>query len=62
MARRPLVEVLCTVFLREAMPKSSARRRSLRMLAGRLMAQLPSLQEPCIVKVAFKERYWYEFD
>jgi hypothetical protein len=42
--------------------KSSARQRSLRTLAKHLMAQLPSLQRPCIVKASFKERYWYEFD
>jgi hypothetical protein len=27
-----------------------------------LMAQLLSLQEPCVVKMALKRRYQYEFD
>jgi hypothetical protein len=55
-------EVLCIDFLKGAMPKSSARQRSLHTLSEHLIAQLPSLQEPCVVKVAFKERYQYEFD
>jgi hypothetical protein len=62
LASRLLAEVLCIDFLNEAMPKSSTRQRSLHMLAEHFMAQLPSLQEPCVVKVAFKERYQYEFD
>ena len=57
-----LEEVLCIVFLKNAMPKSSARQRSLRTLAQHLMAQLPSLQGPCVVKMALKGRYQYEFD
>jgi hypothetical protein len=55
-------EVLCIDFLKETMPKSSTQQRGLRMLAQHLMAQLPSLQEPCLVKMALKERYRYEFD
>jgi hypothetical protein len=62
LASRLLEEVLCIDFLKETMPKSSTRQRSLRTLAQHLMAQLPSLQEPCVVKVALKERYQYEFD
>jgi hypothetical protein len=42
-------------FSKEAMPKSSTRQRSLHTLARHLMAQLPSLQEPCAVKVASEE-------
>ena len=57
-----LTEVLCIDSLNEAVPKSSTRQRSLRTLAEHLMAQLPSLQEPCVVKVALRERYQYEFD
>ena len=59
---RLLIGVLCIDFLKEAMPKSSARQRSLHTLSEHLIAQLPSLQESCVVKVAFKERYQYEFD
>ena len=55
-------EVLCINFIKDAMLKSSARQRGLHTLFEHLIAQLPSLQEPCIVKVALKERYWYEFD
>jgi hypothetical protein len=54
--------VLCTIFSKEAMPKSSKRQRSLHTLARHLMAQLPSLQEPCAVKVAREEGFQYEFD
>jgi hypothetical protein len=57
-----LSEVLCIDFLKEAMLESSTRQRSLHTLAEHLMVQLPSLQGPCLVKVALKERYWYEFD
>jgi hypothetical protein len=50
--------VLCTIFFfKEAMPKSSKRQRSLHMLARHLMAQLPSLQEPCAVKVVREEGF-----
>jgi hypothetical protein len=62
LASRLLAEVLCIDSLNEAVPKSSTRQRSLRTLAEHFMAQLPSLQEPCVVKVAFKRRYQYEFD
>jgi hypothetical protein len=55
-------EVLRIDFLKDAMPKSSTRQRSLLTLAQHLMAQLPSLQEPCVVKMVLKERYQYEFD
>ena len=48
-------EVLCIDFLKDAMPKTSTRQRSLRTLAQHLMAQLPSLQEPCVVKVALEK-------
>jgi hypothetical protein len=58
----PAPEVLCIDSLNKAVPKSSTRQRSLRTLAEHFMAQLPSLQEPCVVKVAFKGRYQYEFD
>jgi hypothetical protein len=54
--------VLCIDFLKEAMPKSSTSRGSLRTLARHLMAQLLPLQEPCVVKMALKRRYQYEFD
>jgi hypothetical protein len=47
---------------KEAMPKSSKGQRSLHTLARHLMAQLPSLQEPCAVKVAREEGFQYEFD
>jgi hypothetical protein len=60
--RRLPEEVPCIDFFKETMPKSSTRKRSLRTLAHHLMAQLPSLQETCIVKMALKERYQYEFD
>jgi hypothetical protein len=55
-------EVLCIDFLKDAMLKSPTRQRGLRMLAQLLMVQLPSLQEPCLVKMELKERYQYEFD
>jgi hypothetical protein len=54
--------VLCINFSKEAMPKSSKRQRSFHMLARHLMAQLPSLQEPCAVKVAREEGFQNEFD
>jgi hypothetical protein len=54
--------VLCIDFFKESMPKSSKRQRSLHTLARYLMAQLPSLQEPCVVKVAREEGFQYEFD
>jgi hypothetical protein len=57
-----LEEVLCIDFLKDAMPKSSARQRSLRKIAQHSMVQLPSLQEPFVVKMALKRRYQYEFD
>ena len=57
-----LERVLCTIFSKEAMPSPRLARGGLRMLAQHLMAQLPSLQEPCIVKVALEEKYQYEFD
>jgi hypothetical protein len=62
LANRLPEEVLYIDFLKEAMAKSSARQRILHTLSEHLIAQLPSLQEPCIVKVEFKERYQYEFD
>jgi hypothetical protein len=62
LASRLPKEVLCINFLKGAMLKSSTRQRSLRTLAQHLMVQLPSLQEPCVVKMALKERYQYEFD
>jgi hypothetical protein len=62
LASRLPEEVLCIDFLKEAMPKSSTQQRSLRTLAQHLMAQLLSLQEPCVVKMALKGRYQYEFD
>jgi hypothetical protein len=45
------------LFQKKTMLKSSKRQRSLHTLA-----QLPSLQEPCAVKMALEERYQYEFD
>jgi hypothetical protein len=57
-----LERVLCTNFSKDAMSKSSKRQRSLRTLAWHLMAQLPSLQEPCVVKMAREEGFQYEFD
>ena len=62
LANRLPEEVLCIDFLKGAMLKSLARQRSLHTLYEHLLAHLPSLQEPCVVKVAFKERYQYEFD
>jgi hypothetical protein len=62
LASRLLEKVLCTQFFKEAMPKSSKRQRSLHTLARHLMAHLPSLREPCIVKVAREEEFQYEFD
>jgi hypothetical protein len=62
LASRLPEEVLCTDFLIEAMPKTSIQQRCLRTLARHLMAQLLSLQEPCVVKMALKRRYQYEFD
>jgi hypothetical protein len=62
LANRLPEEVLCIDFLKDAMPKSSTRQRGLRTLAQLLMVQLPSLQEPYVVKMALKERYQYEFD
>jgi hypothetical protein len=62
LASRLPEEVLCIDFLKEAIPKSPTQQRSLCTLAQHLMAQLLSRPEPCVVKVAFKERYWYEFD
>jgi hypothetical protein len=53
--------VLCIDFSKESMLKSSSRQRSLHTLARHLMTQLPSLQEPCAVKVALEEGYQYEF-
>jgi hypothetical protein len=49
-------------FFQGAMLKSSNRQKTLHMLARHLMAQLPSLQEPCTVKVALEEKYQYELD
>jgi hypothetical protein len=49
-------------FFQGAMPKSLNRQRSLHTLARHLMAQLPSLQETCVVKVAREEGFQYEFD
>jgi hypothetical protein len=49
--------VLIFFFFQGAMPKSSNRQESLHTLAQHLMAQLPSLQEPCAVKVVLEERY-----
>jgi hypothetical protein len=54
--------VLCTVFSKAAMPESSKRQRRLNTLARHLIAQLPSLQEPCAVKMACGEGFQYEFD
>jgi hypothetical protein len=48
---------VCIDFLKDAMPKSSTQQRSLRTLAQHLMAQLPSLQGPCAVKMALKEDF-----
>jgi hypothetical protein len=62
LANHLLEEVLCIDFLKDAMPKSSARQRSLCTLAQHLMVQLPSSQEPCVVKVALEEGFQYEFD
>ena len=62
LARRLPEEVPCIDFLKETMLKSSTQQRSIRMLAQHLMAQLPSLQEPCVVKMALEETYQYEFD
>ena len=49
-------------FSKEAMPSPRLARGSLHTLARHLMAKLPSLQEPCAVKVVLEERYQYEFD
>jgi hypothetical protein len=49
-------------FFQRSHAKSSKRQRSLHTLARHLMAQLPSLQEPCAVKVAREEGFQYEFD
>jgi hypothetical protein len=49
-------------FFQGAMPKSLNRQKSLHTLDRHLMAQLPSLQEPCTVKVALEEKYQYKFD
>jgi hypothetical protein len=54
--------VLCTIFSKAAMLESSKRQRSLHTLARHLMAQLPSLQEPCAVKMAREEGFQYEFE
>jgi hypothetical protein len=56
-----LKEVLCSACSKETMPKSSTRQGSLHTLAQRLMAQLPSLQEPCTVKVASDKDYPSKF-
>jgi hypothetical protein len=57
-----LERVLCTIFSKEAMPSPRLARGGLHMLTWLLMAQLLSLQEPYVVKVAFEEGYQYEFD
>ena len=57
LASRLPEEVLCDVFLKGTMLKSSNQQRSLRMLAQYLMAQLPSSQEPYTIKLALKRRY-----
>jgi hypothetical protein len=51
-----------SIFSKDAMLKSSTQQRSLHTLAQHLMAQLLSLQEPCLVKMALKRRHQYEFD
>ena len=53
---------LRTIFSKEAMPSPRLVRGDLCTLAQHLMAQLPSLQEPCVIKVALEEKYQYEFD
>jgi hypothetical protein len=55
-------EVLCDVFLKGTMLKSSNQQRSLCTLAQHIMAQLPSSQEPYAVKLVLKGRYQYDFD
>ena len=55
-------EVLCIDFLKDTMPKSSTQQGIMRTLAQHLMAQLPSLQEPCAVKVVSNKEYPSEFD
>jgi hypothetical protein len=49
-------------FSKEAMPSPRLARGSLHTLARHLMAQLPSLQEPCAIKVVREEGFQYEFD
>jgi hypothetical protein len=62
LASRLLTEVMFVDFLKEAIPNSSTQQRSLHTPAQHLMAQLPTLQGPCVVKMALKGRYQYEFD
>ena len=62
LASRLPEEVLCDIFLKGTMLKYSNQQRSLRTLAQHLMAQLLSLQEPCLVKMTLKIRHQYEFE